>query len=172
VKRAPGMVVAQTTEVPARMARDHGPLGDTSRERRSHSASDRPPTSLSTSRRRTPVYGSKISGSPAEPEEWMMTISSFNTSPSVWGNMLEHGSNSSRLIASATGRFSRGSSSGISRGRMSVLGIPRTLRAASRSPTSPCRITSAGSQSGATPFLMSLTPMSSPHSSPGQPASH
>ena len=44
---------------------------------------------------------------------------------------------------------------------MSVLGIPRTSRAASKCPMSPYGITSVGSQNGATPFLMSLTRTSS-----------
>ena len=120
VKRSLGMVIGRMTGVPARMARDHGPLGDASRKRYSHSASDRPPTSPSTPGRRTPVYGSKIFGSPAKPEGWMMTISSFNISPSTWGNMFEHGSNSSRTTASTIGRTSRGSSSETSRGHMSA----------------------------------------------------
>jgi len=86
-----------------------------------------------------------------------MITSSFSTSSSAWGNMLEHGSNSSRTTASATRRTSRGSLSGTSRGRMSALGTLGTSRAASRSPTSPYGITSVGSQSGVTPFLMLST---------------
>jgi hypothetical protein len=101
----------------------------------------------------------------------MMTASSFSTSPSVWGNMFERGSNSSRMTASTIGWSSRGSLSGTSRGRISVLGTPRTLRAASRSPASPYRITSVGSQSSATPYQMSTTRTSSVHSSSGQPMS-
>ena len=165
------MVADQTTGVPARMAWDHGPLADASRERCPHSAFDHPPTSLSTPRRRTPVYGSKIFASPAELEGWMMTISSFNISPSAWGNMFGHGLNSSRTTASATRRTSRGSLSEISRGRMSALETFGTSRVASRSPTSPYGITSVGSQSGATPFLMSLMRTSLVRSSLGQPAS-
>ena len=153
------------------MAWDHGPLADTSRERRSHSASDHRPTSPNISGRRIPVYGSKTSGSPAEPREWMMITSSFNTSPSAWGNMFKRGSNSSRTTASATGRTSRGFSSRTSRGRMSALGTSRTSRVASRSLVSPYRITSIGSPNDATPFLMSLTWTSSVHSSLGQPTS-
>ena len=118
-----------------------------------------------------PVYGSKTSGSPAEPEEWMMTTSSFNTSPSTWGNMFERGSNSSRTIASATGWISRGSSLEIFRGPMSILGIPRTSRAASRSPMSPYGITSIGSPNDATPSLMLLMWMLSMLSSSKQPVS-
>ena len=170
-KRTPGMVADRTTGVPARMAWDHGPLAIASRKHRSHSAFDHLPTSPNTPGKRIPVYGSKTSGSPAEPEEWMMTTSSFSISPFAWGSMFEHGSNFSRLTASATGRTSRGSSSGISRGRMSALGIPRTSRAANRSPMSPYRITFVGSQSSATPFLMSSMRTSSVHSSPKQPAS-
>ena len=150
-----GMAADRMTGSPAWMARGHEPLVAASRKHHSHSASDRPPTSPGTLGRQTPVYGLKTSGSPAEPEEWMMTTSSFNTSPSVWGSMFKHGSNSSHLTASATGRISRGSSSRTSRGRMSVLGIPRTSRAANRSPKSPYGITSVGSQNDATPFLMS-----------------
>ena len=150
----PGMVAGRTTGVLARMARDHGPLADASRERRSHSTSDRPPTSPSTPGRQTLVYGSKISGSPTEPEGWMMTISSFNISPSTWGNTFGCGLNSSHMTASMTGRTSRGYSSEISRGRMSALGIPRTSRVANRRPMSPYGITSVGSQNDATPFLM------------------
>ena len=90
-----------------------------------------------------------------------MTTSSFSISPSMWGSMFEHGLNSSCPTASATGRISRGSSLKISGGHMSVLGIPETSRAASRSPTSSYEITSIGSQNGATPFLMSLMWMSS-----------
>ena len=128
-----------------------------SRKCHSHIASDHLPTSPNTPGKRIPVYGSKTYGSPTKPEEWMMTTSSFNTSPSVWGSMFEHGSNSSQLAASATRRISRGSSSGIPRERMSALRIPRTSRAVSRSPTSPYGITSVGSQNNATPFLMWLT---------------
>ena len=149
------MVADQMAGVPARTAQDHGPLAITSRKRRSHSASDHLPTSPNTPRKRILVYGSKTSGSPTELEEWMMTTSSFNTSPSAWESMFEHGLNSSHLTASATGRISRGSSSETSRGHTFVLAIPRTSRAASRSPTSSCGITSVGSQNDATPFLTS-----------------
>ena len=171
VKHALGMVADPTTGVPARMARDRGPLADASRGRRSHSASNRLLTSPSIPGRRTPVYGSKTSGSPAEPEEWMMTTPSSSTSPSAWGSMFEHGSNSFRQTASASRRISRGSSSEISKGRMSILVIPRNSRATSRSPTSPCGITSVGSQSSATPFLVSSMQASSARSSLGQPTS-
>ena len=153
------------------MAEGHGPLVVASKKRCSHSAFDHLPTSLNTPGKQILVYGSKTFGSPAEPEEWMMTISSFNTSPSAWGSMFEHGLNSSRLTASTTERTSRGSSSGISWGHMSVLRIPRTSRATNRSPTSPYGVTSVGSQNDATPFLMSSTRTSSAHSYPGQPAS-
>ena len=156
------------TVAPARMAWGHGPLVVASRERCSHSASDRPPTSSDTPGKPTLVYGSKTFGSPAEPEEWMMTTSSFNTSPSTWDSIFERGSNFSPLTASATRRISKGSSSGISKGHMSALGIPGTSKAASRSPMSPYEITSVGSQSSATPFLMSLTRTSSVCSSLGQ----
>jgi len=155
----------------AQTAQGHGPLGVASRKRRSHSASDRPPTSLGTPGRRTSVYGSKTFDSPAKPEEWMMTTSSSSTSPSVWGSMFEHGSNSFRSTASVTRRISRGSLLGISRGRMSALGTPGTSRDASRSPMSPYGITSIGSRSGATPFLMSSTRTSLARSSPRQPMS-
>ena len=128
MKRAPGMVAGQTTELLAPRAQDHGPLAGASEEHRSRSASDCPPTSPSTPGRQTPVYGSKISGSPAEPEGWMMTISSFNISPSTWGNIFGHGLNSSCTTASVTGRTSRGSLSEISRGRMSALETPGTSR--------------------------------------------
>ena len=111
---------------------------------------DHPPTSPNTLWRQTPVFGSKISGSPVEREGWMITFSSFNISPSTWGNMFGHGSNSSRMTASVTGRTSRGSSSEISRGRMSTLVTPRTSRATSRSPASPYGITSVGSPNDAT----------------------
>jgi len=47
VKRTLGMVTDPMTGVPAQMAWDHRPLVDASRERRSHSASDRLPTSPS-----------------------------------------------------------------------------------------------------------------------------
>ena len=171
VRRTQGTVADPTIGVPALMARDHGPSAYASRERHSHSAFDRLPTSPNIPGRRIPVYGSKTSSSPIEPEEWMMITSSFSTSPSAWGNMFERGSNSSRMTASVTGRISRGSSSGISRGRMSVLGIPRTSRVASRSPASPYGTTSVGSPNDATPSLMSSTRTSSAHSSPGQRAS-
>ena len=49
-----------------------------------------------------------------------MTISSSNIFPFAWGNMFGHGLNSFHMTASATGRTSRGSSSGISRGRTSA----------------------------------------------------
>ena len=130
-----------------------------------------PPTSPNTPGRQTQVFGWKTSGSPAGPAEWMMTISSFNIFPFAWGSMFGHGLNSSRTTASATGQTSRGSSSEISRGHMSTLETPGTSRAASRSPASPCGITSIGSQSGATPFLMSSTQTSSARSSLGQPVS-
>ena len=169
--RTPGMVADQMTGAPARMAQDHGPLVVASRKRRSHNASDYPLTSSGTPERRTLVYGSKTFGSPVEPEEWMMITSSSSTSPFAWGSMFEHGSNSFRPIASMTGRISRGTSSEISRECMSILGIARSSRAASKSPTSPCEITSAGSQNGAIPFLMSSTWTSSVRSSLGQPTS-
>ena len=171
MKCTPGAVTDPTTGVLAQMARDHAPLANASRELRFHSASDHRPTSPNIPGRRIPVYGSKTSSSLTELEEWMMTTSSFNTSPSMWGSMFEHGSNSSHLTASATERISRGSSSGISRGPMSVLGIPRTSRAASRSPMSPYGSTSIDSQNGATPFLMSLMRTLSVRSSLGQPVS-
>jgi len=171
VKRAPGMVAGQMTGVPALRVRDHGPLTCVSGERRSHNASDRPPTSPSTPGRQTPVFGSKIFGSPAELDWWMMTFSSFSISPSVWGNMFGHGLNSSHTTASATGRTSRGSLLEISRRPMSALVTPRTSRAASRSPASPYGITSAGSPKNATPSLMSSMWTSSVHSSPRQPVS-
>ena len=171
MKRTLGAFVGRAIGVLAWMARDHGPLADASREHCSHSASDCLPTSPSISRRQTLVYGSKTSSSPTEPEEWMMTTSSFSTSPSAWGDMFECGSNSSCTTASVTGQTSRGTSLGTSRGRMSALGTPRTLRAASRSPASPCEITSVGSQSGATPSLMTSMRTSSVRSSLGQPTS-
>ena len=100
-----------------------------------------------------------------------MTYSSFNISPFVWGNMFEHGLNSSHTTASVTGWTSRGSLSGISRGRMSALVNPRTSRAASRSLVSPYGITSVGSPNNATPSQMSSMQMSSMQTFPGQTAS-
>jgi hypothetical protein len=96
-----------------------------------------------------------------------MTTSSFRTSPSFFPTLPELGSSTFRWHRSMTGRTWSGSSGGTYRARTFTQGTHGTSKAVGRSLMKASTITFAGFQNNTLSSLMSLTPTSLGHSSPG-----
>ena len=152
------MAAGRTIGVLALRAWGHRPLTSVSKERRSHSAFDHPPTSPDTPGRQNPGIWLKdfwlaCRGGGVDDDYFIIQCLPICVGEHVraWlefllpDNIRDWANLKRVFVGNFQGTYVR----------------PRTSRAASRSLMSPCGITSVGSQSSATPFLMSSTRTSS-----------
>jgi hypothetical protein len=165
----PGVEDATTvrrTEAPRPNHRVRGSSAGPYDGRHSRSGSEPRPPSPSTQGRQGRSCGLRITGWPASWEGQMTTTSSSATSPFFSSTLPEHGWSICLLRRSPTGTTWSRPSRETSKVRTCALGTHGTSEAAASSQGNPCESTSGGFLSSAPSYPISLTRMSSGHSSP------